>query len=121
MMEHTRRPKPLCFWQQNVNKSLISQLDLLNQVDPKLFNFDFIQEPHIDFLNLTRANSHWSVIYPTCHHSSQNTTRSVTLVSTSVSKNKWKQIHVQSEDVTAVELCGDFGTVSFYKDRKSVV
>ncbi|KIM63357.1 hypothetical protein SCLCIDRAFT_55368, partial [Scleroderma citrinum Foug A] len=55
---------PLCFWQQNVNKSLMSQLDLLNNTDPKLIDFIFIQEPHIDFLNLTRANYHWTVVYP---------------------------------------------------------
>jgi len=114
MNGYAQRPTPLRFWQQNVNKSLISQLDLLNQVDPKAFDLVFIQEPHIDFLNLTRANPNWTVVYPSQHHSSPNTTRSVTLVSTRISKNKWKQVHVQSADVTAVELTGDFGSVSFY-------
>jgi len=111
---YAQRPTPLHFWQQNVNKSLISQLDLLNQVNPKAFNLVFIQETHINFLNLTRANPNWTVVYPSQHHSSPNTTQSVTLVSTSVSKNKWKQVHVQSTDITAIELTGDFGSVSFY-------
>jgi len=113
MNGYAQRPTPLHFWQQNVNKSLILQLDLLNQVDPKVFDLVFIQEPHIDFLNLTRANPNWTVIYPSQHHSSPNTTQLVTLVSTSISKNKWKQVHVQSADVTAIELTGDFGSVSF--------
>ncbi|KIM50628.1 hypothetical protein SCLCIDRAFT_145010, partial [Scleroderma citrinum Foug A] len=60
---HDTNP-PVRFWQQNLNKLLIAQLDLLNQVDPKNTDFIFIQEPHIDFLNLTRANHHWTVVYP---------------------------------------------------------
>ena len=114
MNEHTERNKPLRFWQQNVNKSLISQLDLLNNTDSKLYDLIFLQEPHTDFLNLTRANHHWTIVYPTCHHTSPKTTRSVILVSTKISKNKWKQVHVQSNDVTAIELNSDFGNVTFY-------
>ena len=114
MNEHNGCSKPLCFWQKNVNKSLTSQLDLLNNTDPKLFNFIFLQEPHVDFLNLTRANHQWSVIYPTCHHASPKTTRSIILVSTRISKNNWKQVHILSNDVTAVELSGDFDTITFY-------
>jgi len=64
MNRRTQSDKPIRFWQQNVNKSLISQLDLLNNIDPKQFDFVFIQEPHIDFLNLTRANHYWTVVYP---------------------------------------------------------
>ena len=114
MNVHTHPPKPLCFWQQNVNKSLTSQLNLLNHADPKLFDFIFIQEPHIDFLNLTRANHHWTVIYPMPHHSTPKTMCSVMLVSSKMSKNKWKQIHIQSNDVTAVEVMGNCGPVTFY-------
>ena len=99
---------------KNVNKSLLSQLNLLNNTDPNLFDFIFLQEPHIDFLNLTRANHQWMVVYPTRHHANPKTTRSIMLVSTRVSKNKWKQVHVQSNDVTAIELSSDFGTVTFY-------
>ena len=114
MNRRTQSNKPIRFWQQNVNKSLISQLNLLNNIDPKQFDFVFIQEPHIDFLNLTRANHYWTVVYPTQHHANPRTTRSVTLISTRISKNKWKQVHVQSNDVTAVELSSGLGTVTFY-------
>lgn len=114
MNEQPQCNKPLHIWQQNINKSLISQLNLLNNTDPKLFNFIFLQEPHIDFLNSTRANHQWTVVYPTYHHANPKSTRLVTLISTNISKNKWKQVHIQSNDVTAIELSGSFGTLTFY-------
>ena len=77
------------FRQQNLNKSLIAQLDLLNGTDPKDTDFVFLQEPHIDFLHQTRANQHWTVIYPSTHNRSPTRTRSVILVNKSVSKNNW--------------------------------
>ena len=95
---------PIRFWQQNLNKSLTAQLDLLNQVDPKNTDLIFIQEPHIDFLNLTRANHHWTVIYPTTHHNTPAKTRSVTLVNKTMSKNSWRQVPLDSSDVTVMEL-----------------
>ncbi|KAL4061775.1 hypothetical protein J3A83DRAFT_4043039, partial [Scleroderma citrinum] len=79
--------KTLHFWQQNINKSLTAQLDLLSNTDPKLFNIIFFQEPHINFLNLTRANHQWTIISPTCHHTNPKSTRSITLVSMKISKN----------------------------------
>ena len=114
MMVDNLRNKPINFWQQNVNKSLTAQLDLLNHADPKIFDFIFIQEPHIDFLKLTRANHHWTVVYPTSHLSKPETSRSITLVNSKMSKNRWKQIQIPSNDVTAVEITCDLGTLSFY-------
>ena len=105
---------PIRFWQQNLNKSLIAQLDMLNQVDPRTTDFIFIQEPHIDHLNLTRANHHWTVVYPTTHHNMPAKTRSVMLVSRTVSKNNWWQIPITCSDVTAVELTSAAGLVTFY-------
>ena len=105
---------PIRFWQQNLNKSLIAQLDLLNQADPKSTDFIFIQEPHIDFLNLTRANHYWTVIYPSVHHNTPAKTRSVILVNKSVSKNSWRQVPLECSDVTVVELTAGGHTVTFY-------
>ena len=105
---------PIRFWQQNLNKSLIAQLDMLNQVDPRTTDFIFIQEPHIDHLNLTRANHHWTVVYPTTHHNTLAKTRSVTLISQTVLKNNWWQIPITCSDVTAVELTSAAGPVTFY-------
>ena len=105
---------PIHFWQQNLNKSLIAQLDLLNQVDPKSTDFIFIQEPHIDFLNLTRANHYWTVIYPSVHHNTPAKTRSIVLVNKLVSKNSWRQGPLECSDVTVVELTAGGHTVTFY-------
>ena len=44
----------------NLNRSLTAQLDLINEIDSQDIDFVFIQEPHIDFLNQTRANQHCS-------------------------------------------------------------
>ena len=110
---HNTNP-PVRFWQQNLNKSLITQLDLLNQVDPKNTDFIFIQEPHIDFLNLTRANHHWTVVYPSPHHDTPVKTRSITLVSRTMSKNNWHQVPVPCSDVMAVKLTSAVGPVTFY-------
>lgn len=99
------QPTPLIhFWQQNLNKSLTAQLDLLNQIDLKNTDFIFIQELHINFLNLTRANHYWTVIYPSAHHNTPAKTRSVTLVNKTVSKNSWRQVPLKSSDITVVKL-----------------
>ena len=92
----------------------MAQHDLLNQVDPKTTDFIFIQEPHIDFLNLTRANHHWMVVYPSTHHNTLVKTRSVTLVSQTVSKNNWRQVPVTCSNMKAVELTSAAGLVTFY-------
>ena len=92
----------------------MAQHDLLNQVNPKTTDFIFIQEPHIDFLNLTRANHHWMVVYPSTHHNTPVKTRSVTLVSWTISKNNWRQVPVTCSDMTAVKLTSTAGPVTFY-------
>lgn len=79
--------KRLRIWQQNVNKSLDAQLDLLQALGAKNFEIAAIQEPHIDFLNLTRANPHWIVVYPSGHHDRDELTRAVLPISTRISTN----------------------------------
>ncbi|KAF8220720.1 hypothetical protein L208DRAFT_1538238 [Tricholoma matsutake] len=64
-MEESHRP--LQIWQQNVNKSLLSQLDLLISLKCNKYNLCIIQEPYIDFNGRSRANRQWTMIYP--HHS----------------------------------------------------
>jgi len=114
MMDDANNAPIIRFWQQNLNKSLTAQLDLLNEIAPQETDFVFIQEPHINFLNQTRANQYWTVIYPTLHNISPARTRSIILVNKAVSKNNWRQIPVDSPDVTGVELtCAD-SIVYFY-------
>ncbi|KIY46395.1 hypothetical protein FISHEDRAFT_24281, partial [Fistulina hepatica ATCC 64428] len=64
-----------------------------------------LQEPYIDFANASRRNAYWHIVYPTHHFKDgQPTTRSVILVNTSMPTNIWRQIPVDSPDVTAVQI-----------------
>lgn len=94
----------LRIWQQNLNKSLLSQLDLLQTAGTNDFELIILQEPYFDHLKLTRANSHWSVIYPSRHHDRPETSRAAILVSTRLSTNSWTQIPIDSPDITAIQL-----------------
>ena len=114
MMNENNESPNIRFRQQNLNKSLTAQLDLLNGTDPKDTDFVFIQEPHIDFQHQTRANQYWTVVYPTPHNTSPACTRSVILVNKSVSKNNWRQLPIDSTDVTAIELSCANHKISFY-------
>jgi len=114
MMDDANNVPIIRFWQQNLNKSLTAQLDLLNEIAPQETDFVFIQEPHINFLNQTRANQYWTVIYLTLHNISLACTRSIILVNKAVSKNNWGQIPVDSPDVTGVELTCTDSIVYFY-------
>lgn len=94
----------LRIWQQNVNRSLLAQQDLLHSANPRDYDVLAIQEPHIDHLNNTRASPRWVVVYPDTHLNSDQRTRSVILVSTAISSNAWRPINTPSPDVTAITL-----------------
>jgi hypothetical protein len=59
-----RESRKLRIWQQNLNRSLEGQLDLLQSLKDNDYDIVALQEPHIDFLGRTRANPHWTVVYP---------------------------------------------------------
>jgi hypothetical protein len=66
MNEDTEDPVgDIKIWQQNTNRSLLAQLDLLNNTDPVSIDIVAIQEPHIDFRKVTQANSQWYIAKPT--------------------------------------------------------
>ena len=75
-----REPWKLRIWQQNLNQFLEGQLDLLQSLKDDNYNIVALQEPHIDFLGRTRANPHWTVIYPKRHLADPNKTRSIILM-----------------------------------------
>jgi hypothetical protein len=104
----------LRLWQQNCRKSDINQQDLINQLDPQLYDICLIQEPYIDFLKNTRAPSGWKVVYPPQHRTSDDRTRSVTLVSPRLATSNWMDLRVDCPDVTAVQVWGPFGTVRIF-------
>ncbi|KAF8578109.1 hypothetical protein K439DRAFT_1296288, partial [Ramaria rubella] len=91
-------------WQQNSNKNLLTQLDLLNNVDPAKYKIIALQEPHINHLGHSRSLPHWITIYPPGHLDSPKATRSLLLISKNLPSNSWTQIPIASQDTTAVQL-----------------
>jgi hypothetical protein len=69
--------------QQNTNKSLLSQLDLLESLKRDDYDVCAIQEPYIDFNGKSRANHQWTTVYPDTHHSHPDSTRSLLLINDS--------------------------------------
>ena len=92
-------------WQQNVAKSSTAQHDVLAKADPKSWDIIALQEPYLDHLGLTRANSHWTVIYPSNkNQENQNRTRSIILINTNIDSTQIQQINIQSSNITAIQI-----------------
>ena len=94
--------RPLTIRQQNTNKSLMSQLDLLESLKRNEYDICAIQEPYIDFNGKSQANRQWMTIYPNTHHSHPDSTRSLLLINTNLLTDSWKQINFQHPDITAI-------------------
>ncbi|KAI0700054.1 hypothetical protein BC835DRAFT_1266883, partial [Cytidiella melzeri] len=95
----------LCIWQQNVNKLLEAQLDLLNAISPNDIDMILLEEPYINSQGFSRGSSHWAMIYPPDHRnptSSFRRTRSITLISTRINSNIWQPLEVPSRAITGV-------------------
>lgn len=103
-------PKKLCIWQQNINGSLDSQHDLLISLKTN-YDLCLIQEPYIDNFGASRANSHWSVLYPAKHSTDPKSTRSVILVRASIPTDSWTRIDLPTPDITGIEMRGEYGTL----------
>ncbi|KAJ7196019.1 hypothetical protein B0H12DRAFT_976227, partial [Mycena haematopus] len=106
-------------WQQNLNKSLRSQLDMLGSLKPNKYDLALIQEPTIDFKNMTRTNFFFTSVYPTAHASSPEKTRSLILVNTRIVSSEWKVLPFPSSDITAIELstpAGALRIINIYND-----
>jgi len=115
MLEETRRITKVRICQQNVRKSLIATLALLNGLKDE-YDLVCIQEPHFDFRGITRAMGVWTVVYPTNHAESQEgeVTRSLILIHRRISSNTWTQIEVASKDITVICLEGSQGYLNIY-------
>ena len=117
---NTRETKKLHIWQQNLNRLLEGQIDLLQSLKANDYDIVALQEPHIDFLGCTRANLHWTVIYPTNHLIEPRKTRSVILINHNLSMNNWDGLNIESNDVTSMRLHGLFGmifVINIYKKQ----
>ena len=116
-MPYTIEPPPtrLHIWQQNLNKSDKAHYDLINTPLHKNWDILALQEPYIDVLGNTKANSWWHVVYPSPHFTNSATDRSVILVNAALDVNKWAQIPVKdSNDVSAVQLHTPKGRITIF-------
>lgn len=82
--ENDNPQRPFTIRQQNTDKSLISQLDLLESLKQDNYNICTIQEPYVDFNGKSQANRQWMTIYPNTHHSHPDSTRSLLPVNTNI-------------------------------------
>ena len=113
--------QPLKIWQQNVNRSLNSQTDLLVSLKAGIYDIYAIHEPYINFHNKSRANFHWSIIYPSTHDTKPKTTRSIILINATILTNTWKQIPIPHPDITAIKISGTHSMLklfNIYNDYK---
>ena len=60
-------------------------------------------------LVVTIASKDWRVIYPSTHTKDPTKTRSVILIRANILTNNWSQLDIESGDVTAVKLTGEWG------------
>lgn len=94
----------LRIWQQNTNKSLEAQLDMLNNVSPRDVDIIAVQEPYLDESGFSRGNSHWFIIYPPNHRTLPSRPRSLLLVNRQIDSNVWKSLEIPSGDITGILL-----------------
>jgi hypothetical protein len=97
----------LRIWQQNLNKSLTSQLELLHSMHPTSFAIAAIQEPYLDHNQCSRGTSKWNIVYPSPYYTNEmheHKTRSLLLINSRINTDCWTRIPVPSWDITAVSF-----------------
>ena len=97
--------------QQNTNKSLGAQDDLLMSLKRNIYDICAIQEPFIDFNGKSRANNQWFTVYPSTHNSAPNAMRSILLINTNLLTNNWMQINIANPDISAIDLTTKIGNI----------
>ena len=109
-------PTKLVIWQQNVNKSLTCQHDIISskKLIDKEVSIVTLQEPAINFVNKTIATKDWTLIYPSTHDKHPDQTRSILLIRSALTSNSWQQLAFPSGDVTAVQLKGNWGSLAIF-------
>ena len=104
-MNRTATTKFFQIWQQNIAKSSMAQHNLLAKAHPSKWDIIVLQEPYLDHLGLTWANSHWTVLYPSNKNlKNQNHTWSILLINTKIDSSQIQQININSSDITAVKI-----------------
>lgn len=110
----TPKPPMIRILNQNVNKSLECQTDLLNRLDNAHYDIITIQEPTFDFQRDSRATRKWIAVYPWKNALTEERSRAMILVNTELSSNNWTALPIDSLDIAGVELTGDFGKIRIF-------
>src|SRR6266481_8045117 len=112
----TPMPMRLRIWQQNLNKSDRAHFDLINSPVHKNWDIILLQEPYIDTLGNTKANSRWHTVYPSSHLADNTIKRLVILVNVALDTNLWAQVPLEgSNDITVIQLSLPQGWVVIFK------
>ena len=103
-------------WQQNLNKSPISQHDIISSkyLTDIGTNIVALQEPAINFLHKTITTKDWVPIYPSMHSKQPDKTRSIILISTALTSDSWQQLDFPSGDVTIIQVKGEWGKLTIF-------
>lgn len=99
-------------YQINCNRSLIAQSHVIN-LDAKDWDIICIQEPYVDWRGLSRSTPPWRVVYP-YRHTPTAKSRSLILVSKHISTDAWEALPVDSLDITAIQMSGNFGKIRLF-------
>ncbi|KAJ7362926.1 hypothetical protein DFH08DRAFT_683329, partial [Mycena albidolilacea] len=115
MSEHPQPSQTGCqfrIWNQNLNKSLDAQIDLLHNLSPHYFHLALLQEQCCDFRGLSRSTRGFVSIYPPSHAKDLRASRSMILVNARLPASAWRVVNIQSPDITAIDYFGEaFGTI----------
>jgi hypothetical protein len=120
--EQEQSQRLIQIWQQNINKSIESQHDLLESLKWNVYDVYTIHKPYIDFKGKMRANWNWTTVYPNTHDKYPDRTRSIILANANLSTDAWKQVKFKHPDITAVKIQGQFSTlqiINVYNDCKN--
>ncbi|KAI5997158.1 hypothetical protein EDD15DRAFT_2163128, partial [Pisolithus albus] len=103
----SQAPSRLRIWQQNLNRSGVTQHSLLHGPHSKQWDVYAFQEPHIRPNKCTISSPKFYTVYPSTRFSDPDrVSRAVTLISTTLSTNAWYQIPFPSPDVVVVQFVG---------------
>ncbi|KAI5993273.1 hypothetical protein EDD15DRAFT_2106880, partial [Pisolithus albus] len=73
-----------------------------------------LQEPPIDAVGNTKANSRWRVVYPTHKLAKGEKTRAVTFINSRISTNSWEQVNFPSADVVVTRFRTSAGLCTLF-------
>ena len=90
--------------QQNFNKSLTVQEDLLHRLKPEQYDVAAIQEPYLYHHDNTYTSPHWYMVYPKEHYTDPEKMWIILLVNKRISTDSWTQIDFHLSEITAIQI-----------------